>query len=152
VSQLTLSHPSDAYRRRARRLRGELDGKPSELYRSLRDLSDQYDNLPPSEGQHATQIIPITPADDFAAQIVRKIHAGVLSYSDRLDLLKLAESMPIGRFEANLIIAAVQHRVGSQTLPQPIEPRRRTSPADLWAAFVVVQILIVFLAWAVFLH
>ncbi|HEY8751463.1 MAG TPA: hypothetical protein VIM11_26015 [Tepidisphaeraceae bacterium] len=152
MSQLTLGHPSDVYRQTARRLRGRLDGKPGELYRSLRDLSDQYDSRHPFPSGRTAHLLPRTPADDFAAQIIRKIHAGVLSYSDRLHLLTVAETMSIGRFEANLIIAAVQHRIGVKTLPEPIELRSRNSSADRWAAFVVVQVLILFMVWALFLH
>jgi hypothetical protein len=144
-----LKHPSDAYRRTARRLRGRLDGKPGELYRSLRDLSDDYDDRFTEPARREIPR-PSSPADDFAAQITGKIRDGVLCYSDRLELLKTAGQLGISRFDANLIIAAVQHRVESNQLPEPLFPKRPLPAVDLVAAFLVVQILILFMAWVVF--
>jgi hypothetical protein len=46
------------------------------------------------------------------AQLVRNYMEGpVLRYSHRARLIRQAENRGIGRFEANLIIAAVQHEV-----------------------------------------
>ena len=149
------NHPADRYRRSARSLRGRLDGNPGELYRSLRDLSDRYDRQfavlsPPAP------VIPVVPDNDFTSQIVAKIHDGVLLYSDRLQLLNDAADYGIGRFEANLIIAAVQHRYGTRLFPEQviIKPGNKTKlpVTDLVMAFLLVQILILILAWAVFLH
>lgn len=52
-------------------------------------------------------------ADDFAALVERAIRGTLLRYSERLRLLKEAQRRGIGRFEANLIIAAVVHRTGA---------------------------------------
>lgn len=93
---------------------------------------------------------PASPADDFAAHITRKIHGGVLCYSDRLELLGAANDLGIGRFEANLIIAAVQHRLGAARLSETSAPKRTWPAVDLVAAFLVVQILILFLGWIFF--
>ena len=54
----------------------------------------------------------------FATIVAERIHAGVLSYSDRLSLLKAAHRLHIERFRANLIIALVQRATGTAT-PEP---------------------------------
>ena len=93
-----------------------------------------------------------TPADQFTAQIVGRIRNGVLTYSDRLELLKEAEELGIGRFDANLIIAAVQHRHWARGEAESPGVRRKIPILDVVGAFLVVQVLILFLAWAVFIH
>jgi hypothetical protein len=150
--QSVLNQPADLYRRRARRIRGQHGGNPGELYRSLRDLSDRYDSTYGSSSDRAVFVRPATRADDFASQIVEKIRSGVLSYSDRLELLGEAEKHGIGRFDANLIIAGVQHRYASRAAPEPPQVNRKVSALDLFAAFVLVQVLILFLAWTVFIR
>src|SRR4051812_8586847 len=52
------------------------------------------------------------PSAEFADVVAGSIDGPVLRYSQRLVLLKDAERRGIGRFEANLIIAAVLHREG----------------------------------------
>jgi hypothetical protein len=52
------------------------------------------------------------PSAEFADVVAASIDGPVLRYSQRLVLLKDAERRGIGRFEANLIIAAVLHREG----------------------------------------
>ena len=64
---------------------------------------------------------------------------GVLPYSRRVALLRVARKLGINRFEANLIIAAVQHReptppVGDGKCEEP-PPRRG---AMLWVTGLVV--------------
>lgn len=49
----------------------------------------------------------------FATTVARSMEGGVLRYSVRMELLSDASRRGIGRFEANLIIAAVQHQMGS---------------------------------------
>jgi len=116
-----LADPSQAYRRCARRLRGRLGGKPGELYRSLRDLSDRFDSQFPQSTDKTRLHPPEQPlAAEFAARVERQVAAGVLSYSARLGLIEAAADIGIGRFEANLIIAAIQHRCGSSvSLSEP---------------------------------
>ena len=48
----------------------------------------------------------------FAAEIERAVEGAVLRYSRRMELLRRARWLGIGRFEANLIIATVLHRRG----------------------------------------
>jgi hypothetical protein len=46
----------------------------------------------------------------FAAMVRQHLDGPVLCYEDRQTLLRTAARLGIGRFDANLIIAAVQHR------------------------------------------
>ena len=52
-------------------------------------------------------------AEAFAGEVGRAVEGGVLRYSQRAALLRRAQSLGIGRFEANLMIATVLHRYGS---------------------------------------
>jgi hypothetical protein len=52
-------------------------------------------------------------AEAFAGDVERAMIGGtVLRYSQRAHLLRHAQKLGIGRFEANLIVATVQHRRG----------------------------------------
>jgi hypothetical protein len=169
-----LADPSDVYRRAARRLRSRHAGRPATLYRSLRDLSDRYDQTYPVPGETgrcpkwvgeapAGPSIPgkarlgrslalakrgdSSPAEQFGRLVTGRLQNGILRYSARGQLLVAADGMGIGRFQANLIIAAVQHRAE----PPPHEPlsaRRILNPLAL-ALIVLVQALIALTAWGV---
>lgn len=121
-------------------------GRAMALYRSLRDLSDRHDRNYPqpsaTETLHGT-IHP--PSKQFARLVQDRLERGVLRYSDRLDLFDAAQSMAIGRFQANLIIAAVQHQAedsapGSPPLVRP----KWLMPATI---VLLVQLLIFAAAW-----
>jgi hypothetical protein len=89
-------------------------------------------------------------AERFERQVARELQGSILRYSRRQALLKAAEAMSIGRFEANLIIAVVQHRQGSQqtaTLIECTSHRRHILPCLLCIA--TVQAAIVAGAWLV---
>ena len=94
----------DEYRRRARRLRAVHAANPERLYRSLRELAAAQ-----------TQAVIKKPvngvAQDFADRVRQSMDGPVVRYSMRRELLREADAQGIGRFEANLIIAAVQHDV-----------------------------------------
>ena len=138
---------SCTYRREARRIRGRLAHKPVERFCALRDLSHRHDA--------AVQLaIPVpgceSPASAFAQLAADQISGQILSYSKRLGLLRAARRMGIGRFEANLIIAAVQHRTaGSSVRCQTV---RRWSPrrAAPLLTFVLLQSLILLSLWGIF--
>jgi len=49
---------------------------------------------------------------DFAAAVENVLEGGLLRYSKRLELLKLAKRLGLERFQAALIIAQVQYRKG----------------------------------------
>ncbi len=84
----------------------------------------------------------------------------LLTQSNRVWLLKQADSRGIGRFEANLIIAAVLHQAGkfyptpklnAPTISRPVLPNRFKFPASL-LTIVALQILIISAVWMIFIH
>ena len=122
MSAVTVSKSED-YRRKARRLRHVYADRPAELYGSLRALSAEHDAKSdpnqsargtPSRAFHAKGVTPAARAhvDRFILQIEKLPLDQPLTYSHRLRLLKLAGKLGIERFQANLIIAAIQHRHG----------------------------------------
>ena len=87
------------------------------------------------------------PADrsaDFAEWVKGRLDGPVLRYSQRLRLLKEAERRGLGRFEANLVIAAVLYRAG---MGQEYELK----PKGEWVApvvtFLVLQSALIVGAW-----
>ncbi len=76
--------------------------------------------------------------------VVSAVEHSTLRYSRRLQLLREAQRLGIERFEANLIIAMVQHRLGQLNIDSP-EPTRRFVVGP-WVAVAVVQIAIVLAA------
>ena len=87
------------------------------------------------------------PADrsaDFAIWVKNQLEGPVLRYSQRLRLLKEADRRGLGRFEANLVIAAVLYREG---MGQEYELR----PKSEWLApvmtFLVLQSALIAGAW-----
>ena len=133
---------SAEYRRQARRLRARLAHRPAELYRTLRALADQAD-LAAGRPRLGLE----SPAARFASHVRQCTDGQVLRYSQRTELIDAAERQGIGRFEANLIIAAVLHRQNLADLPD--EPTaHRLLPAVV--TFLLVQMTVLALA-AVFL-
>ncbi len=85
-----------------------------------------------------------TYADLVASQLVDT----VLPLSQRESLIRLAARQGINRFEANLIIAAVQNQLEvGRTRPAPPPPKRAMRIAAGIAMFVVIQAGIVAAAW-----
>ena len=139
------SSPS-TYTRQARRLRARWVDQPARLHRALRELQ------PAGEPAAAK---PVEKSEQFAESVIQLLQreAGLLRYSARLDLLRGARRMGIERFEANLIIAAVQQsmKAGASTsaaealptapwprsLPRPRQATRLPAPL---AAMAVVAI------------
>ena len=56
------------------------------------------------------QFAPDVDCRPFLAQVRQTLDGNLLHYSDRVMLLWSAQRQGIGRFEANLLIATVQHR------------------------------------------
>lgn len=71
-----------------------------------------------------------------------------MRYSDRLSLLSVADAIGMGRFQANLVIAAVQHEGGHGVTPA--KPRRNRGWMLAMAAAVVLQSIIIVIACIVF--
>jgi hypothetical protein len=114
------------------------DGQPRHT------LVDPDDPLPIDEGYPSSQ------DRSFSELVLRKLHGrrrGVLRYSERLELLKEAGRRGIGRFEANLIIASVQHRL-KLTVPE-CSRRRRPLKLSGVIAFLALQGLILWGMWRV---
>jgi hypothetical protein len=162
---------ADAYRRHARRLRGRHAGRPGELHRALRDLAHERDRHRAREaGRDRDPTIDKTPdcpqavtvsrrirpdastsqgvAERFIAEVESKLSAGLLSYSDRLALLRRARRLGLDRFNANLLIATAQHArrapVPSPTAPRVTRGRGKLLPL---VAFVLLEAAIGALAW-----
>ena len=106
---------SDDYRRQARQLRARHRGDSATLITSLRDLAIAHDRetmvKPTVERVNRPLLPPSSPSvvEHFGTSIRERLQGQFISYSDRLDLFAEASRLGIGRFEANLMIAAVQH-------------------------------------------
>ena len=119
--------------------------------RALRDLAQAADA---SRDPAATAAVekPIVPlpagaARTFAALVRERMDGPVLRYSHRTRLLRAAERGGIGRFEANLIIAAVQHEAGAN---RPASARRDTGYPRMRGTLVAIaatQSLIAMAVW-----
>lgn len=87
-------------------------------------------------------------ARNFADLVAARLVGTVLPFSERESLVRTAARYGIARFEANLIIAAVQHQMGvGRQREKRKRPSRgmRFSPA--LAAVMVVQAGIVAAVW-----
>src|SRR5262249_19855783 len=93
----------DDYRRQARRLRAIHAGNPAKLYRSLKFLA----------AEQARQLAgkPTSAAQELADLVRNSMDGPILRYSVRQRLIRHAAARGIARFQANLIIAAVQHEM-----------------------------------------
>jgi hypothetical protein len=85
------------------------------------------------------------PSAEFSEYVRSKLDGPVLRYSQRLELVKVAERCGIGRFEANLVIASVLHREG-RGQEYEMAPENAGWLAPLLTA-VVLQGVIVAGAW-----
>ena len=150
------ANPTDIYRRRARRLRHVYARDPIRLQRSLSQLARSSDRrataargLAPasavwSANPRATEGRDASAAQTFAGVVAERTTGPVLPYSDREHLLRRASRMGIGRFEANLIIAAVQHRAAREQPEQVIQATASGARAPvLFLTAAVVQAAIV---------
>ena len=90
----------------------------------------------------------------FAQQVALATTGPCLRYSRRLHLFELAEDAGIGRFDANLIIAAIEHRAGKTRAD--VEIQETTSsfarPTMLISAAAIVQIGILAIGWITLLR
>lgn len=95
---------------------------------------------PPRAGSAAT----------FAALVRERMDGPVLRYTHRTCLIRAAERHGIGRFEANLIIAAVQHEAGERLGAERVRSNSRTVPSWLSIALAALatQAAILFGFWS----
>ena len=84
----------------------------------------------------------------FARQVALATNGPILRYSQRLELLALANDAGIARFDANLIIAAIENRRDVCLTPSPARSSRQGRIPTLLAAAGLQAVLIAF-AWIV---
>jgi hypothetical protein len=101
------------YRQRARRLRSRFRNDPIRLQWSLKELSKSHDR---GETYPRVKSQPTSHVERFTSLVASRIDGPVLPYSMRLGLIKEAQRQGIDRFDANLIIARVQHRVPTKAV------------------------------------
>jgi hypothetical protein len=137
------------YCRRARRLRGALAGQPGRLHARLRELAAKHGG--PAE-RTPPRAIPAR-ARGFADEVAASLEGPVLRYSQRRCLMLRARELGIGDFEANLVIAAVQHeRRGSSSAPASrvaLKPRPRLTCLAPLAVVIAVESLVGLGIWHV---
>ncbi len=117
--------------------------------RALRELADRQDAMGDANlsGERTTNVhgpfetsVTARSASGFAELVRDRMDGPVLRYSHRTRLLSDAARRGIGRFEANLIIAAVQHQL-RHAVPV-MEPRQREPEAFLVFALVQTTLML----------
>jgi hypothetical protein len=99
------------YRRLARRVRCRLGKDPIGKQRALAALARQADGA--HRAAAAQQFSePDSEVRAFAKAVTTAMEGPILRFSRRQELIHQAEKLGIRRFDANLLIAAVQHRLG----------------------------------------
>lgn len=135
--------------RQARRIRARFAGRPHELHAALRSLSTRAT---------ATRTIPEIPDDleeharaRFVRAVIERLDGTVLRYSLRLELLDIAGRLGLTRFDANVIIAQVQHHAGIYDARLAEPPK-----APLWSRRLLplvvaigMQAGLIFAAWRI---
>ena len=106
-------------------------------------LLDPIDPVPEAEGYPSTTDRSF---GDYVHRTLAPRPGGVLRYSERLAMLKEAGARGIARFEANLIIASVQHRLQITSPPMKRARRRRFALTGV-LAFLGVQGMILLGYW-----
>ena len=153
----TISAPPSvsAYCRQARRLRGTLAHQPARMHRKLRELSVRAAQVGVPDGAAVSrESRPIaSKAQAFAERVAAGLDGPVLRYATRRTLLRDAGRTGIGTFEANLIIAAVQHERRSACVPTqaPQEPARARGLIGFGTLLVIfaVEAAVALGAWRV---
>lgn len=142
------SHPGridqHTYRRRARRLRHQFRNDPLRLHLSLKQLNQTHDQ--PLEAE-LTEPRIMSRVERFARLVAARIDGPVLPYSQRVNLLREAERQGIERFDANLIIARMQHQLAPQRVTAPVQQKRAVW-MNVAIVVALVQSLIIAGAWA----
>ena len=141
VEEIAVSPSVSAYCRQARRLRGTLAHQPARMHRKLRELVVPARDAASGERQVASTPRP-TPskAHAFADHVAAGLDGPVLRYATRKKLLADARRLGIGDFEANLVIAAVQHQ-----RRRDVEPavRRASATTDATAWYLASLVLVI---------
>ncbi len=131
------------YRRQARRLRHRLSARPAEMHRALRELAIAVGPASPELRERPRAGL----AQRFADHVERALDGRILRYSARLRLLRHAERQGIDRFEANLVIATVQHRLGHLPAIPAKDAPQSNRPWPSIGLFVLIESFIVGSIW-----
>ncbi|HEY8665855.1 MAG TPA: hypothetical protein VIL86_04275 [Tepidisphaeraceae bacterium] len=127
---------TDIYRRQARRIRCVHADSVVNRQRALHVLAVSATPAP-------TEASPTPSASkSFADDIAAALEGNILRHSQRVRLLKQAGRYGIDRFEANLLIAAVQHRARSTPVDAIKVLRGRAFPTHALALILIIQSLI----------
>jgi hypothetical protein len=111
-------------------------------------LSEKKSRLPQEDFRAGSLGYDLWSYNAFATQVEYALDGQHLRYSKRLRLIKRAEELGIRRFDANLIIALVQHRAKPviATVKPSAKPRRKFPIAGI-ACFAIIQSAIFLAAW-----
>lgn len=138
--------PHAEYRRRARRIRRVFARQPGPRMRALCDLAHTTNADRAETAPDPVITLPAGAAHTFAGVVRQRMDGPVLRYSHRARLLREAEQRGIGRFEANLIIAAVQHqRRPVRSESDPVTSRSSWTP--IFAGFCATQCAVLMGLW-----
>jgi hypothetical protein len=137
------------YRRLARQVRCRLGNDPVGKQRALAALARRADRTRP----RAVSVETTKPDSDvraFARAVTTAMEGPILRFSRRQELIRQAENLGIRRFDANLLIAAVQHRMGGAQIEhfdQSISGKSLWRFAVPIGLAIGVQVVIVLGAW-----
>jgi hypothetical protein len=91
-----------------------------------------------------TEILPLRDEStdrgpkEYARLVEREMDGTILRYSQRQRLIREGERRGLSRFEANLVIAVVEHRKNSQVKARP----QQASSMPGWVWFIVIQFVL----------
>jgi len=144
--------PAD-YVRAARRIRAR--GNAATIHSRLRQLNAIADHAVGDPGLNEIDLSRSnilaqrpTASGRFARRVAERLVCGLLPWTDRQILVAQAAAIGIGRFEANLLIAAVQHAVPARSIPAPAA--EQSSVTRRWATlttFLLLQSVIIAVVW-----
>lgn len=156
----SISPSTSSYRSAARRLRGRFADDPVRLQHALLDLARREDagRAAPARGRRMEpavrplqDIVDGEAAARFAVMVGQHLGGPVLCYEDRQSLLRAAGRLGIGRFDANLIIAAVQHRAEGEHVVVRAAGTEQSRGAGRWwesvAVVLAVETSLSLIAW-----
>jgi hypothetical protein len=129
---------------------------PASKQRALASLARQADRHRPAQPVQYLDTRPASaPVDsgvrEFAQAVTASMEGPILRFSRRQQLIEQAEQLGIRRFDANLLIAAVQHRfAGEAACAIPDAPSNGFNYRTALVIALILQFLILLGAWAVF--
>ncbi|HSU65433.1 MAG TPA: hypothetical protein VLJ39_01050 [Tepidisphaeraceae bacterium] len=89
--------------------------------------------------------------NQFATLVAAELQSGLLPYSRRAELLRWAQSRKVNRFDANLVIASVQHQMGQLSVERiEFQPSRGRLTGLFWIG--VMQTILAIAVWALFIR